>query len=251
MKSAGFNPIQFRREIRQSRIWQRDSSGALVEAAVPLEIRFDPLTGRTCRLVPYSLDRIIRPDIENLVSRSLELKCPFCPPLVEEITPRFPADIEPEGTIRRGRATAFPNIGGYDVYSAVIVISDRHFIPLREFNVTTLVDALLAAHSYISKVQQADPKAKYHFIAWNYMPPSGSSLVHPHMQCNIGYVPTNHQRVVLEASLEYYEKNETNFWNDLIEQERQTGQRYIGATGRIHWLTSFAPGTPVRHTGCI
>lgn len=241
MKSSSFNPVQFRRELRQSEILQRDKSGAFARATVPVEIRFDPLTGQSCRLIRYSTDRIIRPDLESMKRRSLESKCPFCPPLVEQVTPRFLPEIESEGTIRVGKALAFPNVGGYDVYGVVVVISDKHLIPLSEFDLETVLNALLAAQSCIKKIQQADPKAKYGFIAWNYMPPSGGSQVHPHMQCNIGYFPTNYQKQILEASQRYHEKVGTNFWSDLVEQEKQTGQRYIGTTGNIHWLTSFVP----------
>jgi UDPglucose--hexose-1-phosphate uridylyltransferase len=241
MESSSFNPIQLRREIRESEILQRDSSGTFVKATVPVETRFDPLTGRSCRLIRYSTDRIIRPDIKSMLSRSPESKCPFCPPRVEQVTPRFTTNIDSEGTIRIGKALAFPNVGGYDVYGAVVVISDKHFIPLSELDLDTVLNALMAAQSYIKKVQQADPDAKYGFIAWNYMPPSGGSLIHPHMQCNAGYLPTNYHKQILEASQKYHEKVGTNFWSDLIEQEKQTGQRYIGTTGNIHWLTSFAP----------
>jgi len=241
MESSSLNPIQFRRELRQLKVLQRDSSGTFVEAAIPVETRFDPLTGQSCRLVRYSMDRILRPDLESLKHRSLELKCPFCSPMVEQITPRFTPNIDNEGTIRIGKALAFPNIGGYDVYGAVVVISNEHFISMSEFDLETVLNALLAGHSYIKKVQQADPDAKYGFIAWNYMPPSGGSLIHPHMQCNVGYLPTNYQKQILEASQRYHEKVGTNFWSDLVEQERQIGQRYIGTTGNIHWLTSFAP----------
>ncbi|MFC1902056.1 hypothetical protein ACFLX3_03935 [Chloroflexota bacterium] len=151
MKAHDAKPITFRREVLASRIWQRDGSGAFTETAIPLEVRFDPLTGRSCRLVDYSLDRIIRPDITELVRRSLEFVCPFCPPTVEKVTPRFPADIVPEGTIRVGRALAFPNIGAYDVYSTVVVVSDEHFIPLRGFTLETVLNALLAAHACIKR----------------------------------------------------------------------------------------------------
>jgi galactose-1-phosphate uridylyltransferase len=220
---------------------KRDSSGVLTEVTIPLEIRFDPLTGRSCRLVPYSLDRIKRPDLADLVRRSLELRCPFCSPLIEEITPRFTPEIVPEGTIRKGKALVFPNAGPYDVYSAVVAISDEHFISLSEFTLETLLNALLAAHSYIQRVQQTDPEARYHFVAWNYLPPSGGSLIHPHIQCNAGYFPTFYQKQILEASQGYYEEVGTNFWNELIEQERKIGERYIGTIGNTCWLTSFAP----------
>jgi UDPglucose--hexose-1-phosphate uridylyltransferase len=241
MESSNFTPVQLRRELRQSEILQRDKTGNFVRATVPVEIRFDPLTGQTCRMIRYSTDRIIRPDIEAMKSKSPESKCPFCPPLVEQLTPKFTPDIDAEGTVRIGKALAFPNVGGYDVYSVVVVISDKHIIQLREFDLETVLNALLVAQSCTKKIQRADPKAKYGFIAWNYMPPSGGSQLHPHIQCNIGYFPTNYHKEILEASASYHRKTGTNFWSDLVQQERQAGQRYIGTTGNIHWLTSFAP----------
>jgi galactose-1-phosphate uridylyltransferase len=241
MKSARSNPIEFRREIHYSRLLHRDSAGNLVESAVPVEFRFDPLTGRSCRLVPFSLERIIRPDLAALEKRSRELTCPFCQPHVEQITPKFTADIFPELDIRIGQAMAFPNAGPYDVYGAVVVVSDRHIIRLDEFTQDTLYNALMAAHTYLKQVQRIDPAAKYHFIAWNYMPPSGGSLVHPHLQSNAGYHPTTYQRRILEASERYFQENGTNYWSDLLEKERKAGERYIGKTGGAHWLTDFAP----------
>jgi UDPglucose--hexose-1-phosphate uridylyltransferase len=102
-------------------------------------------------------------------------------------------------------------------------------------------DALLAAQDYIRSVEKADPAAKYHFIAWNYMPASGGSLVHPHVQSNAGYYPTGFQKQLLEASQRYYKEKGTNYWSDLIEQERQAGERYIGETGGTQWLAEFSP----------
>jgi galactose-1-phosphate uridylyltransferase len=206
-----------------------------------MEFRFDPLTGRSCRLTPFSLDRIKRPDLESLVLRSRQMGCPFCPPTLETIIPRFTPDIAPEGNIRIGRAVAFPNSVAYDAHSAVVVISEEHFIPLRGFTLEDVFHGLLAAHTCVKRVQRSDPEARYNLIAWNYMPPSGGSLIHPHVQCNLGPYPTNYQRQILEASEGYYDKMGTNFWGDLVQQEKETGQRYIGAIGRSHWLTSFAP----------
>ncbi len=241
MKPSKFNPIELQREVILSRRLARDSSGAFAGASVPVEFRLDPLTGYSCRLVPFSPERIIRTDLNALVKRSRELTCPFCPPLIEQITPRFPPGLVPGGTIRRGKAVAFPNAGPYDVYGTVVVISDKHFVPLTKFNLETVHDALLAAHAFIKSVQRADPAVKHHFIAWNYLPPSGGSLVHPHLQGNAGYRPTNFQKQLLDASRKYRRKNGTNYWSDLLEQERRTGERYIGRIGGTQWLTSFAP----------
>jgi len=241
MKSTKISPIEFRREIRLSRMLRRDKSGELVEAEAPVEIRFDPLTGQTCRLVPYNTGRIIRPDLDALVKRSKELTCPFCPPLVERSTPRFPPDLVPGGVILQGKAVAFPNLDPYDVYGVVVVVSGEHYIALDRFDAATVLDALTAAHTYLKTVQNIDVNARHSFIAWNYMPPAGGSLVHPHLQCNAGYHPTNFQREILEASERYYREKETNYWSDLVRQEKSTGERWVGQTGGVAWLTGFVP----------
>ena len=220
---------------------RRNESSELVETEVPLEFRFDPLTGHSCRIVQFTLERIIRPDLKELEKRSRELTCPFCSPLVEQITPKFPAELVPEGNIRIGKSFTFPNNGPYDVYGAVVVMSNEHFVRLDEFTRKTVYDALLAAQTHIRRVEKADSRARYHFIAWNYMPPSGGSLVHPHLQSNVGYFPTTYQKQILEASQQYREAKGTNYWSDLLAQEKQTGERYIGKTGGVEWLTGFMP----------
>ena len=241
MKSSSNTPVEFRREVLPSRIMVNDTSGNPGESIVPLELRYDPLTGQTCRIVQYSIDKIIRPDMEALEKRSKESPCPFCKPLVDTITPRFPPDLIQEGVIRKGRAVAFPNNNPYDIYGVVVVVSDEHFIPLKDFDTETVYNALHAAQSYIKEVEKFDSRAIYHFIAWNYMPPAGGSLVHPHLQSNAGYYPTVYQQQLLEATERYFQEKGTNYWSDLLAQEKKTGQRYIGKTGNTEWLTAFAP----------
>jgi UDPglucose--hexose-1-phosphate uridylyltransferase len=241
MKSKNIGPMEFRREVLSSRMMTRNGSGQYSEAAVPLEFRFDPLTGRTCRIVQYSPERILAPSLTALERKSKKLGCPFCRPQVEKSTPRFPIDLIEEGIIRKGKAIAFPNLGPYDVYGVVVAISERHFIPLKDFDTETVLNALLAAQSYIKSVQEFDVRAIYHFIAWNYMPPSGGSLIHPHLQSNAGYFPTDYQTQILQASEKYYQEKGTNYWSDLLKQEKQNAQRYIGQVGHTEWLTSFVP----------
>jgi UDPglucose--hexose-1-phosphate uridylyltransferase len=224
-----------------SRMMTRNGTGEFHEALIPLEFRFDPLTGQCCRLVQYSTERIIRPNLTTLERKSKKLNCPFCRQTIEKIIPHFPSDLVKEGVIRQGKAIAFPNQGPYDVYGVVVAISDRHLIPLKEFDAETVNDALIAAQSYIKYVQEKDPRAIYHFIAWNYMPPSGGSIIHPHLQSNIGYHPTVFQAEILQASEKYYQTNESNYWSDLLREEKKNGQRYIGQVGHTEWLTSFAP----------
>jgi galactose-1-phosphate uridylyltransferase len=241
MKPLKHTQINFELEEIDSRLMVPDSSGIFREQKIRVQRRYDPLTGRSCRVVPFNLDRIVKTDLPALEKRSKELPCPFCPPLVERIIPRFPPDVVPEGVIRRGNAFAFPNTGPYDISSAVIVFSGEHFVPLADFTLETVRDALLAAQEYVKCLHRSDSAIRHHFIAWNYMPPSGGSLVHPHLQGNAGRKPTNFQKLLLDASRRYYRKYGTNYWGDLLEQERQTGERYIGQIGNTQWLTCFAP----------
>ncbi len=242
MKSSKKNSlIEFRREVLPSRMMVRDSSGYLNESIILLELRFDPLTGRTCRIVQYSLDKIVKPDLTSLEKRSQELTCPFCQPLVEQITPRFPPDLIHEGIIRKGKAIVFPNNNPYDVYSSVVVVTDKHFVPLKGFDAETVYNTLTVAQSYLKSVEKFDARAIYHFMGWNYMPPSGGSLVHPHLQSNAGYYPTDYQKELLEAAERYYQEKGSNYWSDLLEEEKRNKQRYLGKIGNVEWLTSFAP----------
>ena len=241
INSSASQPIEFRSEQLQSRILVRQSEGEYVEKPCNLELRFDPLSGQTCRLLEFPLKMIRRPDLTGMVHESLETGCPFCPPTIEEVIPRFPPELVPEGNIRKGEALVFPNTRPYDVHSAVVVMSSEHYVSLTDFTLKIVLDALTAAHTYLKAVQKADPQAKYHFIAWNYLPPSGGSIIHPHIQCNAGYFPTSYQKQILEASQRYYEQTGTNFWNDLVEREKELEQRYIGTIGNTCWLTSFAP----------
>jgi UDPglucose--hexose-1-phosphate uridylyltransferase len=241
MKSPKNSPIEFKREVLPSRIMVNDNSGKPGESIVPLELRYDPLTGQTCRIVQYATERIIRPDMDILQRRSEESLCPFCKPFIDKITPRFPPDLIPEGVIHKGKAMAFPNNNPYDIYGVVVVVSDEHFIPLKDFDAETIYNALHAAQSYLKSVAKFDARAIYHFIAWNYMPPAGGSLVHPHLQSNAGYYPTGYQKVLLEAAEQYFQEKGTNYWSDLLVQERKTRQRYIGKKGNTEWLTGFAP----------
>lgn len=241
MSPDTFNPIAFKKELAVSRVLQRDESGEFAEAAIPVEFRFDPLTGRTCRVVQFPLERINRPDLAALEKQSRELFCSFCPGNTSAISTRFPPELAPDGIIRVGKAFGFPNSGPYDVYGMVVVMTDEHFVRPDGFDLDTVHDTLLASQQCLAAAQRAAPAAKYPFIAWNYMPPSGGSLVHPHMQCNTGCHPTNYQKLLLDASDRYHEKNGTNYWSDLLEQEKRAGERYIGCTGNVEWLTAFMP----------
>jgi galactose-1-phosphate uridylyltransferase len=85
------------------------------------------------------------------------------------------------------------------------------------------------------------PESVYHLISWNYMPPSGSSLIHPHLQVFASCMAPNRLRETLEAARKYTQTNASNYWDDLLEAEESRGERFLGKIGRTAWLSVYAP----------
>ncbi|GAB4331154.1 MAG: hypothetical protein Kow0099_02290 [Candidatus Abyssubacteria bacterium] len=205
------------------------------------EIRVDPLTGRTSRLIFFPIRELPKPDLRELVERSLGW-CPFCSSMVESVTPKFPPDLFEEERIRQGTALVFPNMYPYDTFSAVAIFSGEHFKPLTDFSPESLRDGFSASQRYLRRAREADASAAaYSSINWNYMPLSGGTIVHPHLQIISGRMATNYQRQVIEASKGYAARYGRSYWAELIEEERRIGERYIGKRGEVSWLASFAP----------
>lgn len=211
------------------------------EEVFPIEFRTDPLTGDVGAVYEYRQIKLEKPDFSSLIARSLQRDCPFCPEAIDKLTPRFPKELFPEGRIRVGDSVAFPNAMPYRTYSAITVINNQHFVSLSEFTEDTLISGFLASQIYLKRVAEYDPEAKYCLIIWNYMPPSASSQLHPHLQLFAGYFPLTHHKRLLEASQSYYIQNKTNYWADLVAEEKRLGERYLATIGDTVWLTSFVP----------
>lgn len=206
------------------------------------EIRVGPLTGQTSRLLHFPIRILSKPDLDEMVERSLQFGCPFCPQMIENVTPKFLPGLTEKERIRRGSAVLFPNMFPYDTYSAVAIFSEEHFKPLADFSPELLCDGFLVCAEYLEAARAADPVAARHrAVNWNYMPLAGGTIIHPHLQIIAGESPTNYQQVVLDASERYAAENSTPYWTDLIEEERRLGERFIAEVGRTAWLTSFSP----------
>jgi UDPglucose--hexose-1-phosphate uridylyltransferase len=203
-------------------------------AAGEVEVRWDPLTGHSSRIVKGV--ELLGPSSFDLeaFARQTAKECFFCADRIEDATPRLPPSIHPLGRIRRGQAILFPNIITYAQYSSVAVYSPGlHFLPLERMTARLVADNLHTQTTFVAKVMAADPQAQWASINANHMPPSGSSLFHPHTQGAVDRFPTTAQsllsRVTAADFLAY------------LETEKQLGDRYIGALGGVEWLASFAP----------
>lgn len=202
----------------------------------PLTIRVDPLTGHTSRLLHgEKLAPSSRPDLSELTATPPF--CPFCEDKLEIATGVFDPQITDEGRIRRGSSAVVPNVLAYSEFSSVgLYDTSRHFVDLDQLTPQLVGDLLRGLTAYTRGVDALRPM--WHSINANYLPPAGSSLVHPHAQSAHDDFGTTIQRRLVEASQAW--EGSSSYWRELIETERG-GPRWLGARGRVVALTPWAP----------
>ncbi len=207
------------------------------EVAVSCEIRRDPLTGRSGR-VAHVLGFHLQPaNLAPLIEAS-RAGCPFCPERVLEVTPRFPADVTPKGRVVCGEAVLFPNLAPYDEHSAVTAISHEHYVPMDAFTPTLLYNAFEACRMYFHDAQRL-PGTTYALAFWNYLPASGGTQIHPHLQLFATDTPGNALEQELDASARYQQAEGSSYWADLLDTEERLGERFVARGAHTAWLTAF------------
>ncbi|MCU0559419.1 MAG: hypothetical protein MUD16_04420 [Desulfobacterales bacterium] len=218
-----------------------DPGSAMQKKAIPVEVRADPLTGRTSRICHFRTLRFEKPDLTRLIEAS-QATCPFCPEKLLRLTPCFPAEILAEGRLVRDEMTLFPNIAPYDGLGAVATLGRRHYIPMAEIEPERIANGLALALDFFRRVRAIrHSEAVYYLLSWNYMPASGSSLIHPHLQIFASSTAPNQLREELAAAQAYASLHGAAYWDELAAAEKADGSRYFGRIGRIEWLASFAP----------
>jgi len=218
-----------------------DPGNNMQRKSIPSEIRKDPLTGRTSRICHFMPLKWKKPDFDQLVAGTQKI-CPFCPDKVMKVTPCFPADIVPEGRVILDDKVLFPNIAPYDSLGAVATLGDRHYIPMTDFEHERLADGFRLTIKFFHQINKINhPESVYHLVSWNYMPASGSTLIHPHFQVFATAYAPNQLREELQAAERYLKENGTNSWDDLVKAEKTGKDRFLGKIGRSNWMTVFAP----------
>jgi galactose-1-phosphate uridylyltransferase len=233
-------PIRWERYQKVTRYL--DPRAGFTETEIACEIRRDPLTGRSGRVAHVLGFRLAPVDFDPIIEISRP-GCPFCPDRIFEVTPRFPEDIVPEaegdeGRIRRGEAVVFPNLAPYDEYSAVVAMTRRHYVPLGDFTSLQLADAFAAARAYFHLVQR-QPGTTYTQAFWNYLPASGGTQIHPHLQLFASDTPGNALEQELEASRRYEAAEGHPYWLDLVAGEEENGERFVARARHSVWMTDF------------
>lgn len=204
------------------------------------EVRVDPLTGDTVRVFDFPFRVPPPPDLDAL-DRATRERCPFCPDKLEAATPRFPERLVPGGRMQNGRMVVVPNLLPYDLVCAVAVLGDEHLVRLPAMQPGFLADAFRLCQRFQRAIGERLPEARHRSLNWNFMPPSGGSLVHPHIQLVAGDRPYRYWVALTEAARRYHARTGGHFWPDYLAAEQRLGERVVGATGPWTWLTAFAP----------
>jgi UDPglucose--hexose-1-phosphate uridylyltransferase len=203
------------------------------------QVRFDPLTNRSGHFChfgaikpqPLPLDAYSTPEVKGF--------CPFCPEFREKVTPKFVPEVLLEGRLKKNQAVLMPNLFPYDVYSGVAIMTDEHVVPLQGFTEGILSDAFAIGIEFFNEIKNVDASLPYNIMTWNYMPPSGGGLVHPHQQYFATDCPGNQFTDELTASEKFYKTHGKSYWPELIREEKRLDERYIGSIGDSAWLSSF------------
>lgn len=204
------------------------------------EVRYDPLTKQSTRILDFPVKEMERVDLNPLIEKSKAV-CPFCPELIELVTPKFSTGRASKERYIIGEALCFPNAFPYDENGAVTVMSRSHYLALADFNAGIIGNAVGCCLEYLGDIIEAQPEAVYQSINWNYMPLAGGSIVHPHLQVAASTTATNYYTTMLAMLAQYRAKHGTDFWHDLAAQEEQLGERFIARMGHMTWLVAFAP----------
>jgi len=231
-------PIEFKKEIIKAKIRNPLKHFELTEEKI--EIRWDPLTGRTMRISkPKGLDKVPEGDpLNQFVEESKS--CFFCSGKVENSTPMIPEEIYEKGRIEVGQAFLFPNLSGFGAYSAVCIFSKEHFIAIKEFTITQILNMLKTCQIYMTLIRKTDRRVLYPSLNGNYLLPAGSSILHPHVQPFLDPVPTNYHQDLLINSENFGQKYQTNFWEKFKGMEKNN-ERFLFELDDCFFYTPFAP----------
>ncbi len=231
------SPVEFRSARKAARLHDPRHDFAL--RTVESEIRWDPLTGDSGRICHFAFNSAPPSDLDDLVAASAAT-CPFCGDKVNTVTPTFAGDEIPEGRLRHGEAVLFPNLFPYDDVSAVAVVSRTHFLPMDDIPEQVVVDGLGVARTFFDRCAP-DAAPRWSIVNWNYMPPSGGSQVHPHMQVVHTGTPGNALLRQQAAERAWRAEHGRPYAAMLIEAEHGAGKRWIGEIDGVAFVSPFVP----------
>jgi len=259
----GKGKILFEKDISIATIKSPLESFKVVQQRV--ERRYDPLTKKPSRVNALRAERVkqaslpgesFEANLQEIIKASKK-KCFFCPDNVTKNTPKFTDDLAIGERIMLGDITVFPNLYVFSQNHAVITLGSDHFTNLHEFSSVVWKDALLGAIKYFTAVNKLNSALKFPSINFNFLPPSASSIIHPHIQIILDDQPTYYTDLLLTKGKAYFEssssnpENKSNYWLDLLESEKELDERFITESDFMAWVATFSPIGKDELTGII
>ncbi len=229
--------VRFSHQWRTGVYISPEGDGDLRRVRIRVELRRDPLTGRGGRVAHFQGFHLRRPDLSAEVAAS-RAHCPFCPERVLVVTPRLEPCVDGAFRVVEGESILFPNISPYDRRSAVVVLSQAHFLAPEDIRPRHLVDGLRAAQRYLGAPGTLR-RRDFGLVTWNYMPLAGATQVHPHLQVFATDRPGRLLEEEVAASLRHLRRFGRPYWEELVETEFQLQERWVGRGRHTVWLTPF------------
>ena len=237
--------LEFKQESFHSRIVLPTAS---LPVDRPIEIRTDPITGRTCRIT-FSRGEEREPGAETL---------PAPPPFASDRRsalfasadrdphPAVSGRLCPEGRMLRG-TRPLSNLFPYGRYSAVSLSTTATSWTSARLP-SPYTDSFLNCRDYLRRVLAHDPAAVFMAITQNHLPSAGGSLLHPHLQVQADRTPANYQRFLRPAPA-VSTAIRHRACSAITWPWKADGRRCIGATGPWQWLAAFAPRASLKSGG--
>ena len=154
----------------------------------------------------------------------------FCDPLHHT-----PADTF--GRIFGAHVTTAANVAKADGWHSVGIF-DRHD-PLM-IDDELVADMLATVAEWVTKVNAADPQARFPFVLWNCLWRAGASLIHGHVQMTLSHEMA-HARVELlaDAARRYRSEFGSDYFADLTAVHRALG--LAAEDDKADWFVSLTP----------
>lgn len=239
------NPIRFETHYQETSFHNPLKNHELDTHA--LEIRRDPLTGSQSTFNAGLKDKaafFFGTTDTALVERLAEASratCFLCEDRWQRTTPRYAEDLVPGGRLELGQAVLFPNLFPVAQVHAVIRVGLAHFIGLDGFEPERVLEGLRAGRAFVDALAGRLPEIEHLTLNGNYLHPAGASIAHPHFQLVGGDIPCTWMERALALGRGWRREHGRCYWEALAETERAAGERYVGESGPVRWVASFAP----------
>jgi galactose-1-phosphate uridylyltransferase len=237
--------IRFERSVETAAFFSPLAGMEFAEQTI--EVRRDPLTGMTAiassELATKEETFYGTTDwayAEELARKTRE-GCFFCPETVMATTPRYPEDVVAGGRLQRGRALVFPNLFPLAALHAVIAYPELHFLRPSQFTPDLLEEGLGAAIDFAARAERAYDGLEHLELCCNHMLPAGASLAHPHFQMFGGPAVPWLLGTMWDCAATFKAEHGVPYWQALVDEETERGERFIAAQSGCTWLAPFAP----------